>query len=349
MVHNRKIWISIIGLIVIALVIFLFNVLVVNRSIPENPATNAVISEDPLQVLRDSNLPFKEGIERVRRGEYQAAIESLNQARQLAQSPTDRSMIDFVIGDTTFELNRTEGIRLLSVTAKTTEYSERTRALAMLRAFLMYFKYSDEDLLRQLAVEHEILWTIPEEVSYQYMKKLDALYPFAFARIWMIGYELNTIKEGIVAKQLYEQSRSGIESNIEDLKKWSGEVVELTSTMSANARLLSRLALEYDAVSSEDVSTAFETLIDYDDARDLIVNKQYALVHYADFLSGAGEFEKAAQMIRMVTDEGPRPALIEGLPKFDRSVLLPNLELLLKNSTDQVVIDFITSIGSDTN
>ncbi len=350
MLHSKRNLIVIIGLVVVTLVfIFFFNALVLQKKAPalENSKPETVTaSPDPVLALKDSNVSFKNGTELVRKGEFEAALSLLNEAREQSQNSVERSVIDFVIGDTTFEINRSEGLRLLSAVAKNPEYSERTRALAMLRAFLMYFKFSDEVLLRQLSVEHDIPWTIPEEVSYQYMKKLDALYPFAFARIWMIEYELNTIRDGPVAKQLYESSKQAIESNIEDLENWSGEVVELTSTMGAHARLLSRLSLEYDAVSTEEVSRAFETLIDFDDARDLTVNKQYTLIYYADFLSGIGDFDKASKMLRLVLDEGLHPALAESLPRFDRSVKLPRLEVLRENSADQIVIDFISSIGT---
>ncbi len=315
------------------------------------PKTNAPTSEqtelqnDPIQKLKDANASYRTGIELSRQGKMQEAISSFEEAKALSTSNHEKSTIDFNIALTKFDLTRTDGIDAFVALSKNETYPDRTRALAMTRAFLLYSKYSDVKLLQKLASNYDIPWTIPEEVTYQYMKKINDLYPFPIARIRMIDYELNQITDGPVAKQLYEANLNSITAGIENLKESSGEQTELTSSMLAHARLLDRLALQYGVVTFSEVETAYQTLIDYDNARDLTTNKQYALLYYANFLSGAGDFKKAVSMLDLILGNID-PALAEALPRLDAGVRLPHLVFILENTDKTEISNFIKSIGS---
>lgn len=339
--------VAVVLLFVIAFYFFFSANIQTNKSTINSQGDTPLVSSDPVQLLKESNPDFKSATELGNQKKFSDALTSFEKARLLATDNQELSIIDFAIADTKFNIVRNDGIESFNAVAKNPAYPERTRALAMIRAFLLYFKYEDQAMLGQLANAHDIPWTIPEEVTYQYMRKVSDLYPFALARIWMLDYELNQIVEAPVAKQMYGVNRDSILQNIDDLKKWSGERMELTSTMSAHARLLSRLSVQYDAIPVTDVQAAFESLIDYGNTHGLTTNKQYTLLYYANFLSGAGEFDKAVLMIEMILKEGLDPAVAEALPRFDSQVRLPYFKPLVLNTKNEAVIAFVETIGSD--
>jgi hypothetical protein len=345
--NNKNVIIGTSAIALLAIIFFFFfwpGVHLQNTSDVSNETP--VVSNDPYQLLKDSNADFRNGSELGRQKNYPEALDSFEKALLITTNTRERSIIDFAIADTKFNIVRNDGIEHFSAVANNASYPERTRALAMLRAFLLYFKYEDQNLLRQLSLNFGIPWTIPEQVTYEYMKKVTDLYPFALARIWMIEYELNQVAEGPVAKQLYGVYKQRIIEDIDYLKLSQGERMELTSSMGAHARLLSRLVLEYDAAPVADVEAAFQSLIDYGNANGLTTNKQYTLLYYANFLAGISEFEKAESMIELILKEGLDPAVREGLTRIDAQVRLPSLLLLPANSSNSEVANFISTIGS---
>ena len=163
----------------------------------------------------------------------------------------------------------------------------------------------------------------------------------------MLDFELNTVTDTLVAQQLFRQQEPLILERLDQQKAYIGESTELTSGMLAYANLLSRLFLEFSAVAPEKAQTAYEDLIDYDNARNITVNKQYALLSYANFLAGDSQIEKATSVIKILLDETLTPALAESLPLTDAQVVYPYMfDVLSKETTDETVRAFIATIGS---
>jgi hypothetical protein len=302
-----------------------------------------------MQQLRDKNKPYRQGLELARQGDLEEAVRMLTESRALATNVDEKAVIDFTIAGASFDLKRSTGIENFIALAKNESYKERTRALAMVRGYLLYAKYNDPDVLMQLATAFGIPWTIPEVVINDYMKMVLDLHPFAFARIKVIDFELNSISDSLVAEQLYRVHKDSILADISELKKSSGEGTELTSTMLAHAGLLDRLALQYEAVPISEVEAAYQQLIDFGNARGFVVNKQYSLLYYANFLAGASEYEKATAMVELLLKEGANPALTEALPRFDRWSEMPHLETLMSTTTNTDVAAFIETIGARLN
>lgn len=320
-----------------------------DQDIPYTTEPIEVVEEtkDPLVQLQQNNKPYAEAMRQIKAGDLDSALANLKKSKELVSTPRDNANIDFAIADVLLNLNRSEGIDAYSALALNTSYTERTRALAILRAYLMYKKFNQVSMLQQIAQNHSINWTIPEQVTYEIMKQANDLHSFPYAQVKMLDFELNTVTDTLVAQQLFRQQEPLILERLDQQKAYIGESTELTSGMLAYANLLSRLFLEFSAVAPEKAQTAYEDLIDYDNARNITVNKQYALLSYANFLAGDSQIEKATSVIKILLDETLTPALAESLPLTDAQVVYPYMfDVLSKETTDETVRAFIATIGS---
>ncbi len=343
--------------IIVGLVFFVFIALVVVYGIPQvlqqlqnGDTEKSVGPTDPLVVLQDKNEPYAQALSQIKAGNYADALVSLESGKALATTPEEHANIDFAIADVKLNLNRSEGIDAYSALALDTAYPERTRALSLLRAFLMYKKFNDVAMLQQIAENHSIKWTIPEQVTYEVMRQIADLHAFPYAQVKMLEFELLSVSDNLVAQQLFNQQNPLILASIESQKPYSGERTELTSAMLGYANLLSQLYFNFSAVSSTTVSAAYEDLIEYDIAQNIQVNKQYTMLAYANFLAGNGQFDKADRLINLLLEESLTPALQESLPKTDIQVAYPYLySALLPGTLDEKVKSFISSIGNKLN
>lgn len=302
---------------------------------------------DPLVALKQGNELYREGLDLSKAGKSQEAIAKLTESKSLATTESERSNIDFSISLIQAELDRSAGVDKFYDLSQNDSYPERTRALAMLRTYLNYSKYQDESVLRKIAENYKIAWTNKDEVIYKFMQMTYELHPFAFAKIKMIDYELNSITEKAVAAELYNTSRPDILKGIDEHMRYSGEFTELTSSMLAHSRVLARLYLDFDKMIPVNiVKAAYQENIDYSNTHDHTINKQYALIDYANFLSGIGEFDNATSMLQLILNEGLHRALKEALPTMVIESQYPHLPALANVSTVPAVTALINSIGT---
>lgn len=299
--------------------------------------------------FQNKSQTFLQGEQYYNAGKYEQAIAMFEKSRESASTWGENAIIDFSIAGPAFMLDKKDGIQKLIDISKNQSYDNETRALAMIRAFLLYSKYFDSDILAQLMAAYNIPAGTRREITKTYMEKVYATYPFAYPAIYIVGYKLSTIKNKDEATALYNQYLPVIDNDIHDMKLRTSRAAELTSTMLAKAKLLSRLYLEFGAFTKTDVEKAFQDLITYDQERggDYNANKEYALIEYANFMSGAKDYGKAEKILQILFSEPLNPALKEALPKLDLNysyVYFPDLQ---KNTQNEDVKKFLNFIGSD--
>ncbi|MDB5259780.1 MAG: hypothetical protein JWN37_11 [Candidatus Nomurabacteria bacterium] len=310
--------------------------------------TNSVSQErtDTFSGLQIANKDFSIGVQKATNGDFAGALESFKKSKEVAKTDSQLAIIDFNIADSSFNIDRSVGINNFIQLSKNPTYPARTRGLAMIRAYLMYAKFHDQNLLKQIATENNIIWTTEKEVIYTYMNQIYNLYPFAFPAIYIVQGKLDSINDKSEAINTYNQYSAAIIKNISEMKLNSGEGTETTSSMLNHVILQSRLNIEFNALPIDQVEKSYEDLINYDQQTNNRSNKQYTLTAYANFESGIKNFSKAENVIKLLLAEDLHPALKESLPTMDIKTRYPYLLELRKNTTDKKIIDFIDYIGS---
>ena len=308
----------------------------------------SLVPVDGYVEIQSSNSSFAEGAEAAMRGDYEAALALFEKSKKESATEREKGIIDFNIADTRFKIDRISGIEDFITLSKNENYERRTRALAMVRAYLMYLKYNDQTILIKLANEYGIPWTTGGEVINTYMKQVYELYPFAYPAISMLRHDLFSVKTKEEALALYSPFAPQINEDIEKMKQNIGEATEVTSTMLLRAKLFSSLHLRFNAVSKEEVEKSFEDLINYSQTKNLRVNIQYALLTYADFEGGAKDYQKAVQVLNILLSGPLDSAVTEALSKTATSTY-PYLLSVSENTESKDIKEFIAGIGSAAN
>jgi hypothetical protein len=305
--------------------------------------------EEAMSYLKEKNQLYKAGVDASLAGDKLKALELLEKSKVAETSVSAKGIIDFTIATVNFDLNRSKGVDGLMNLSENTEYSNRIRALAMVRSYLYYLAYNDTELLRNIASSSDIVWTNSDAVTIAYMKKITDLHPFAYPMLRIMSYELDAMeKKGdkVEAQRIYDQYRVAINKDIEVMKSAEGERTELTSTWLANANMLARLHIEYGIGERASVEKEFKSLIEYDRLYMLKVNEQYALLSYANFLSGLNDYVSAEKMILEIVVNGVTPALVEALPKINMQARYPHLGVLVSKLKDSRARAFLSKMGS---
>lgn len=340
--------IALVSLVLIAMsfIAFLLQKNRTNQGATTSTGTNTGTEVDGYAETLSSNPLFAKGVGAVIEGNYQVALDSFEESKKNAVSEREKGIIDFNIADARFNLDRPSGIDDFIALSKNENYEKRTRAMAMLRAYLMYSKYNDPNILLKLALAYDIPWEDRRLVVNSYMEKIYDIYPLAYPVIVKIQYEVrsaSTTKEQALAA--YTPFAQTISSDIEDMKKNTGEGTGLTSTMLAKANLLSSLYLRFGAVTKEEVEKAYEDLINYDQSKNLKVNMQFALLAYSNFASGAKDYAKADSIINILASSPLEASVIEALSKTSTTTYAYIVESS-RTTSNQNLKDLAALIGS---
>lgn len=129
--------------------------------------------------------------------------------------------MDFNIASAKFEQDRNSGVASYADLAKDERYPKRTRALAMQRAYLMYRRFNDENLLRTLAEKNDIEWTNSEDVKHKYMQKSYDVYPLPGSSIFLLKKELSATSKKEDAEKILSRYKNPIEDGISAMKETS--------------------------------------------------------------------------------------------------------------------------------
>lgn len=301
---------------------------------------------DPLSELQVNNKLFAEGVQASINGDYAGALVLLEKSKVGVEKVREKQIIDFNISDTKFNINRSSGAESFIELSKNESYSKRTRALAMVRVYLMYRKFNDPTILAAVVKGYAINAKTQKEQVYLFMKQIYAMYPFAYPAVLIANYELDSAKNANEANVIYSKYASDIYRSITEMKASSGELTETTSSMLARSNLLARLHLEFKAVPREEVEKSYEELVNYNQEKNVKVNKQYTLLYYANFESGIKDYVKAESVMNILLGETLETALKEALPTTNIDQQYPHLKQLAKNTQNQNIKTFIASIGS---
>ncbi len=299
--------------------------------------------------LKANNELYKAGVDASLAGDKVKALELLEKSKIAETSTSAKGVIDFTIATVNFDLDRNKGIDGLVDLSENAQYSNRVRALAMMRSYLLYRAYNDISLLRNIASSSDIVWTNSDAVTLAYMKKITDLHPFAYPLLKIMSYELDAMEnkgDKLEAERLYNKYKLTISKNIEEMKKSEGERTELTSTWLANANMLGRLHMDYGIGQRAEVENEHRSLIEYDRLYMFKVNENYTLLSYANFLSGMKDYTSAEKAILEIVANGVAPAVSEALPKIIPEIRYPHLITLSKNVKDPRVQSFLSIIGS---
>jgi hypothetical protein len=302
---------------------------------------------DTYSDLQTSNPSFEQGVQAIISGDSKQAVALFEKSKEKATSDSEKAVIDFNIASAKFNLDRASGVDDFIAVSKNELYPKRTRALAMIRAYLMYAKYNDQAVLLKLANGYGIQWTGTSDVINSYMKRVYKLYPFAYPAIIIVEHNIASLKDKnkdqVLAK--YTPFAQVITNDITIMKGNSGESTELTSTMLANARLLGILNIRFGAISKTEVEKAYEDLINYDQTKNLKVNMQFALLSYSVFESAAKDYAKADQVIGILASSPLESSVKEFLSKTSTSTY-PYLFGLSSKTSSQSVRDLVATIGT---
>ncbi len=325
-----------------------------NKASPVKEDTTMTTKEEAerpkeMTYLKANNDLYKQGVDASFAGDKLKALELLEKSKIAETSTSAKGVIDFTIATVSFDLNRSKGVDKLMSLSENTEYSNRIRALAMLRSYLYYLAYNDTALLRNIASSSDIVWTNSEAVTIAYMKKITDLHPFAYPMLKLMSYELDAMEnksDKTEAQRIYDQYRVAISKDIEAMKTVEGERTELTSTWLANATMLGRLHMEFGIGERANVEKEYRSLIEYDRLYLLKINEQYALLSYANFLSGLKDYTSAEKVILEIIVNGVTPAIVEALPKINMQDRYPHLGVLVNKMKDSRARAFLSKMGS---
>lgn len=293
---------------------------------------------DRFLTLQSTNPLFSQAVDLSKNQDYTWALALLEKAKNVAKSNNERAIIDFNIASNTFALNRMDGARSYTDLAKNPAYEARVRALSMQRIYLMYRKYWDADILRAATEAMGIVWISEDQSTREYMKKAYELYPLPGSTLFLMQQELGDVSSKSDAEAIYQKYKLVIDTGILAMQKSAWELTEATSAMLLRARIFGDLHKDYAIISRGDIEQLYKTLIQFDQEKWLIVNKQYTLVYYANFLADINDVVAAQNIITILLQSDLNPALKEWLPKAKDLSALRTMAPI----TDSSVQDFIT-------
>lgn len=312
----------------------------INANFPTEAESLSV--SDRFHELAESNEDFAQAIRLSWDTNYTGAIALLEQVKKQLKLEKDKAIIDFNISSNVFELDRLSGVQSFVALSKNPNYPERTRALAMQRIYLLHRKYADDDILRAIAREMQIPWTTVDNVTSQYMQLSYDLYPLPGSALYLLRDALVRAESQQEANIIYEKYKINIDSGIKFMKSTTGELVEATSAMLARARILELLYTRFWLVTREEVESAYRELAQFDQEINFQVNKQYALLSYANFLFSIGEVSHAQRILLIIMNDGLNPALIESLPQSSNFPYIKSFTGYIDPKSKELV-DFIGS------
>jgi hypothetical protein len=325
------------------------------------PITNGVTAgkdtsqeTDTFAYLQSANSDFVAGREALTGGDYVTAVKLFKKSKEGVTSYRQLATIDFNIAEATFGVDKSQGIDAYMVLSKNESYNKRTRALAMLRAYINALKFNDASLFLQVyeAYGVESLTSNKSDLNGRalpYMQKVYAVYPFAYPALIMLRSELSKTTDPQTALNLYYQYSKNIGNNLEDLSTHSGEKTEYVISLLQKSYILGLLAANFKVVSVDDVKKSYQTLIDYDQSKGIVGNQQYALLGYADFLSKIKDYPSAEKVMNILLSEKLDKTLGEIPPANDIRLKYLALPDLAKNTKNKDIIKFINTIVATIN
>lgn len=143
------------------------------------------------------------------------------------------------------------------------------------------------------------------------MKKAYEIYPLPGSALLLMQSELNSINNRNDALAVYKKYKINIDRGISEMQKTQGELTEATSAMLYRAQKVGNLYRDYAISSREEVESLYKDLIQFDQDRKLTINKQYALVYYANFLADIGDNTAAESILSILLADRLEAALVE--------------------------------------
>ncbi|MBC7498350.1 hypothetical protein H7170_01780 [Candidatus Gracilibacteria bacterium] len=305
--------------------------------------SGVVVQVDKFLSIQDANPLFAEAIKLSRNQDFTGSLDILNKIKQTSTSIDEKSIVDFNISINKFFLDRIEGTLSYIDLSKETSYPPRIRALALQRIYLMYRKYNDTTILRKAVDSLGIVWISEDQAKLEYMKKAYEIYPLPGSALLLMQSELNSINNRNDALAVYKKYKINIDRGISEMQKTQGELTEATSAMLYRAQKVGNLYRDYAISSREEVESLYKDLIQFDQDRKLTINKQYALVYYANFLADIGDNTAAESILSILLADRLEAALVEGLPKTKDLTALRSMNPITDKSI-QVFIDFLGPI-----
>lgn len=280
------------------------------------PIDSSSWSFDRLSFLKEKNLDVSNAITLWYNKNYTGAIEVLEKVKLTIDSPKDLSVLDYIISDNRFALDRIDWVMSYIALAKNINYPARTRALAMQKAYLMYKKYNDANILTTIINGMDISWTNSGQVIVDYMNISHNLYPLPNSGIFLMNKDISlaTKKEDIYA--IYIKHITEIENAITSMQKYSGELTEVTSAMLSLTNIKASLYRKYELISRSEVERDYKKLVQFDQEKQMYINQQYALLYYANFLASIEDFDAAQNILTILLEKSLYPALVESIPKY---------------------------------
>ena len=292
---------------------------------------------DKFSSVANTNPLFLQALRLSDNRDFSGSILLLEEAKKVARWTWELAIIDFNISDNQFSIDRLSWTESFIAFIKNLDYSPRIRALAMQRIYLKYIKYNDRTILQKLADGMEIKAISRPEIRLEYMKKAYELYPLPGSSIFLMQKEISSVDNKNDALIIFDKYRENIDLGIKDMLTYTWELSEVTSAMLSQAQAFGNLYRDYAISSREEVETLYKDLIQFDQEKWLKINKQYALVYYADFLSNINDIDAAQKVLKILLEDWLEPSLNESLPKTKDLTGLRSMSPI----TDKSIQDFI--------
>lgn len=292
---------------------------------------------DKFSLIANTNPLFLDATRLAENKDFTGSIALLQEARKTARWSWELAIIDFNISDNTFSLDRLEWTEDFIKLIQNTDYSPRIRALAMQRIYLKYIKFNDRKILYKLAEWLNIQSESRPEIRLKYMKKAYDLYPLPSSSLFLMQNEISAVDNKTDALTIFDKYITNINLGIQEMLNYPWELSETTSAMLSRAQAFGNLYRDYAISSREEVEKLYRDLIQFDQEKWLKINKQYALVYYANFLAEINEPNEAQKIIKILLEDWLESSLIESLPKTKDLTALR----IMSPITDKMVQDFI--------
>jgi hypothetical protein len=130
-----------------------------------------------------------------------------------------------------------------------------------------------------------------------------ALYPYGIAAASLARYELKKTPTKDIAQKVYTMYASGIDTNIESMKKYEGMRIIVPNTYMSKAALYRDL-YSYQVVTKEDVVKSYEDAHREIKVQNNKISEQFNLLSYTEFLLSVGEKTKAEELIAAIDGGG---------------------------------------------
>lgn len=304
--------------------------------------------KDQYTALQAQFPEFKQGVLKMTEWSYTGAIDLFNEVSPKLSNNIQKSILDFNIAQSQYEIDRKVGGELFVTLSKNESYPKRTRALALQRAYLLYVKYNDPLILKQIIDWYgKKAWNI-QDASTQIMQMQYTLNPHVGSALYIASQLIQAvpIDKPEMAKRIYYQYNPSILKGIKFTKNNPGELTEATSAMLGRANLIANLYIRFKIIPRTEVEAAYKELIEFDQENWLPVNQQYALLYYADFLAEIKDATAVIWIMAKITKQNLQTALLEALPRSQEFLNLKAIPLGTIDSASQELVDYIGSANT---